>query len=75
MLCLKGFGDPPSALFFELCFAVFCSFSVCFDLRFVRKIDQNAPEYHGFESPEAHLCGSSGDLEIAYKPVGKKDDF
>ncbi len=51
---------------------MFCSFSGRFDLRFVWKLDQNVPEYHGFESPEARLCGSSGNLEIAYKPVSRK---
>ena len=46
-----------------------CTFSKRFGFKFAWKIDQNVSEYEGFESPEAHLCGSSGDLEIAYKPV------
>ena len=29
---------------------------------------QNVSEYHSFDVPEAHLCSSSGDLEIANKP-------
>ena len=43
--------------------------SGCFGPRFDRKIDQNLLEYGVVDSPEAHPCRSSGDLEIANKQV------
>ena len=46
-----------------------CQFSERFGFKFAWEIDQTVSEYEGFESPEAHLCGSSGDLEIANEPI------
>ena len=50
-------------------FGHFWSFSRRFGFKFAWKFDQNVSEYEGFESPEARLCRSSGDLEFVYKPV------
>ena len=50
-------------------FGDFCPFSGRFGLKLVWKIDHHVSECEGFESPEAHPCGSSADLEIAYKLV------
>ncbi len=47
-----------------------CSlFSGCLGFRIDREIDKNVPEYGGVDSPQAHLCSSSGDLQLSNKPV------
>ena len=54
------------------------SFGLCWlfggglGFRVAQKIDQHLCEYEGFDAPEAHLCSSSGNLEIAYKPPSKE---
>ena len=47
----------------ELYFIVFLVFwpQIC------REIDQRVSEYEGVDAPDAHLCSSSGNVEIAYK--------
>ena len=39
-------------------------YAVLVGLKFDLKIDQHVSEYEGFDAPEAHLCSSSGKLEI-----------